>query len=229
MVSCFQGFAQERKLVQGKVISKSRNLEDIYIENISARKKATSEKGGYFKIQMAVNDTLIFASVNLIAVKRIVKESDLSNKIFFVPMETSENVLDELVIDKRITSESLGFIIKKKYTPAEKRLYTATSSAGGIIAVDAIVNALSGRTAMLKKALDYEREQLIAKEMINVFDEDYYVNNLHIPKIYLDGFGYFLSQDPNILSVLKSKNYNLLKFMMTEKALEYLEIIKVLQ
>jgi len=82
---------------------------------------------------------------------------------------------------------------------------------------------------MLKKALDYEREQLIAKEMINVFDEDYYVNNLHIPKIYLDGFGYFLSQDPNILSVLKSKNYNLLKFMMTEKALEYLEIIKVLQ
>jgi len=222
-------FAQERKAVQGKIVSKSRDLEGVYIENITSRKSTTTEKGGYFKIEMQPNDTLIFASVNLIGIKRIINDNDMNKKIIFVPMEMSTNFLDELIIDRRITTESLGLSPKKKYTPAEKRLYTATSSSGGIIAIDAIVNALSGRTAMLKKALEYEREEILVNKIINTFDETFFVDELKIPKDYIQGFGYFLAQDVNVIAALNTTNLRQLKFMLTEKAIEYNNIIKVLQ
>lgn len=224
-----KSIAQERITVQGKVVSKTRDLEDIYIENVSSRKSTTTEKGGYFKLEMQPNDTLIFASVNLNGIRYVVKETDFSKKLLFIPMQATENTLDELIIERKITSETLGLAPKKKYTPAEKRLHTATSSSGGIIAIDAVVNALSGRTAMLKKALEYERESILVKRIINTFDEDYYIKELHIPKINIEGFGYYLSEDTNVVKALDMKNFSQLKFMMSEKAVEYIEIIKLLQ
>ena len=229
LISLATAFAQERKDVLGKIVSKSRDLEGVYIENISSRKSVTTEKGGYFKIAMKANDTLIFASVNLKGIKRIVKESDFSKKLLFVPMEMASTTLDELVIDRRITSESLGIAAKKRYTPAEKRLHTATSSGGGIIAIDAVVNALSGRTAMLKKALEYEQQETVVKKIINSFEEDFFVKQLRIPKQNIEGFGYYLAQDNEILRAIATSNKDQLKFMLSEKSAEFIELIKVLQ
>lgn len=228
LISVTKSFGQERKFVQGKIVSKSRDLEGIYIENISSRKNVVTESGGYFKLEMKPNDTLIFASVNLKGIKRIIKESDFSKRLLFIPMEVSENTLHEMVIDRRITSESLGIAAKKRYTPAEKRLHTATSSSGGIIAIDAVVNALSGRTAMLKKALHYEQEEIIVKSIINSFEDDFFTEELKIPKNYIEGFGYFLAQDNQILRAIKTSNRDELKFMLSEKSAEFKELIKVL-
>jgi len=222
-------FAQERKAVQGKIVSKSRDLEGVYIENITSRKSTTTEKGGYFKLEMHPKDTLIFASVSLKSIRKVVKNSDFSRKLMFVPMELSENMLEELIIDRRITTESLGLSPRKKFTPAEKRLHTATSSAGGIIPIDAIVNGISGRTAMLKKAVEYEREEMLVNKILNSFEEDYIIKDLNIPKKYIQGFGYFLAQDMELVKVINYKNKSQLDFIMTEKANEYLQIIKVLQ
>ena len=77
-------FSQQRTQVQGKVVSRFRDLEGIYIENISARKNTTTEKGGYFKIEMQPNDTLIFASVNLKGIRRVIKETDFSKKLLLI-------------------------------------------------------------------------------------------------------------------------------------------------
>jgi hypothetical protein len=53
------------------------------------------------------------------------------------------------VNESTITAESLGIIPygQKKYTPAERKLYTATSGGG----IDGLLNTISGRKAMLKK------------------------------------------------------------------------------
>lgn len=228
----FISFAQERQMVQGKVVAKFYDLEGIYVENISAKKNTTTEKGGYFKIEMQPNDTLIFASINLKGIRRIVKETDFTKRLMFIPMEVSTTVLDELIIERKITAESLGLAPRKKYTRAEKNLHTASSvsSANGIsFSIDGIVNALSGRTAMLRKVLEYERDEMLTKQLVAMFEEDYFTNELKIPKVYISGFGYYLIQDEAILSAMKSTKKDELKFLMTQKANEYLEIIKVLQ
>lgn len=228
-ISVANSFAQERVLVQGKVISKYRDLEGIYIENITARKNTTTEKGGYFKLEMQPNDTLIFASVNLMGVRKIVNASDFSRRLLFIPMKATETTLDELIIDRRITTESLGLSPKKKFTPAEKALHTATSTSTGIVSIDGIVNALSGRTAMLKRALEYEREEILMKKMTSYFEEDFYTKDLKISLTDIDGFGYYLIQDEHAVKALRANSKEQLKFLMSQKAVEYLEIIKVLQ
>ena len=48
----------------------------------------------------------------------------------------------------------------KHYTPAQRKLYTATSG-GGIVPVDPILNWLSGRTAMLKKEVEVEKKETL--------------------------------------------------------------------
>jgi hypothetical protein len=46
------------------------------------------------------------------------------------------------------------FLRPKKYTPAERKLYTATSGGG----IDGLLNTISGRKAMLKKEIIVEKK-----------------------------------------------------------------------
>lgn len=221
-------FAQQ-KTVLGKVISKTRDLEGIYIKNVSTNAVTSSQKGGYFSIEASPNDTLIFSAVHLVGREKVLTYADMNKPLVFVPMEYADNMLDELIIDRRITSESLGFGKVKRYTASERRLHTATSSSGGIIPVDLIVNAISGRTKMLEKALDLERENQLVQQMLDKFPEDFYTDELKIPAQYYQAFGYFMLQDPIIVTSFKNTNHTQLSLLYTEKATEFLEILNVLK
>ncbi|HLW63589.1 MAG TPA: hypothetical protein VKY33_09340 [Flavobacterium sp.] len=222
------GFAQEKKVL-GKVISKTRDLQGIHIKNINTDQSVLTEKGGYFSIEARPNDTLIFTAVHLVGREKVLTYADMNKSLVFIPMEYYENVMDELVIYRQVTTESLGLGGARKYTPAERRLHTATSSGGGIIPVDALVNAISGRTKMLKKALELERENMLVQEVLNRFSEEYYIDRLNIPLQYHQAFGYFMAQDPLVLASYKNTEITELSFMYAEKATEFLEILNVLK
>jgi hypothetical protein len=48
--------------------------------------------------------------------------------------------------------------------------------------LDGLLNSISGRTAMLKKELLIERNELAIQSVKNQFVEEYFVNSLFIPK-----------------------------------------------
>lgn len=219
----------QKKTVLGKVVSKSRDLEGIYIKNINTNKATLTQKGGYFSIDAHANDTLIFSAVHLIGREKVVSPADMNKSLVFVPMEYAENVLDEIIIDRTVTTESLGLGGARKLTPAQRRLYRATSSGGGIIPIDAIVNAISGRTKMLEKAADLEQEEFFVKRLLNKFNPEFYTEKLNIPSQYYMAFGYFLAQDTNITSSYQTVDITQLNIMYTEKAVEFLEIVRVLK
>src|SRR5690554_5649431 len=221
-------FSQEKK-VMGKVVAKTRDLQGIHVKNISSDQSTLTDKGGYFTIIAQPNDTLIFTAIHLVGREKILTYADMNKSLVFVPMEYYENVMDELVIYRQVTTESLGLGGARKYTPAERRLHTATSSGGGIIPVDALVNAISGRTKMLKKALELERENMLVQEVLNRFSEEYYIDRLNIPLRYHQAFGYFMAQDPLVLASYKNTEITELSFMYAEKATEFLEILNVLK
>ena len=144
-------------------------------------------------------------------------------------MEYAENVLDEIVINRTVTTESLGLGGARKLTPAQRRLYRATSSGGGIIPIDAIVNAISGRTKMLEKAAELEQEELFVKRLLSKFSFEFYTEKLNIPKQYYMAFGYFLAQDSVIVTSFQTVDTTQLHLMYAEKAVEFLEIVRVLK
>lgn len=223
------GAAQERDLVQGKIVSRSKNLEGIYVSNVNTGEAVLTSKGGYFGIEAQLNDTLMFSGALFLGYRRALDEVDFNREILLIPLEENElmNQLDEIIITK-ITSESLGIVPKgiKKYTPAERRLYTATSG-GGLIPIDMIVNAISGRTKMLKKALQYEKQEMRKEKLLDYVSTDLLVDYFRIPEKYATGFIYYSVSDDEIITLLSGKTVNKVRLeqRMGILALQFIELI----
>lgn len=218
--------AQDREKVIGKIVSNSRDLEGIVVQNLNTKDAVETEKGGYFNIKASVGDVLSFTAVHMIGITYEIKREDLKKRLLFVQMERSNNVLDEIYIDRSINSETLGFGKPKLYTPTQRNLIAATTSGGGIIAVDALVNSITGRTKMLESAVKLENERLEVEKIINNFDETYFTDYLKIPKEYIFSFGYSIYGDTEIIKHLKGVNKVYLDFLMSEKATQFLKKLK---
>jgi hypothetical protein len=226
------GFAQRTEL-KGKVRAYTNDLEGIYIINLNSNTSTTTQSGGYFKILVQENDTLQFSAVHLEAKKVIVKYADVQSELFFVNMELASYNLKEVIVNNNdINAVSMGILSKpaKKYTPAERRLYTATGGGNtyGLntkVSFDGILNAMSGRTTMLKKEVAVERKEYTLRKINEWFEEDFYTEQLKIPADYIKGFQYYLAENIHFENAVKSKNKTLATFIMGEIAASYLEVI----
>lgn len=221
-------FAQERTLVQGKVVAQSKRLEDIYVANLSTKEAVLTHPGGYFEISAQSKDTLMFSGSLFIGYNYVLDDIDMQRSVLLVPLETSElhSMMDEIVITN-ISSESLGLIAPgtRRYTPAERRLYTATSG-GGIIPVSAIVNWISGRTRMLKKAVEYEEHEIRKDKLLRNFSEETIIEDYNIPTQYVEGFAFYASYDPEMIFLLDSHGFqrDKVKSRLGVLALDFLEL-----
>jgi hypothetical protein len=166
------------------------------------------------------------------------KQEDFQKELFFVKMDPMITYLKEVVVRRydNINAFSLGIISrgKKSYTPAERKLYTATSlsptasvsgMAGGSISLDPLLNFMSGRTKMLKKELEVENKELFMKQIDKMFDENYFAKNLKIPLEYVKGFKFYVVENERFTTVLKTKNKTNIEFAMVTLAEKYNEII----
>jgi hypothetical protein len=139
-------------------------------------------------------------------------------------MITKTTELKEVIVNKHpeINAVSLGISSKgvKHYTPAERKLFTANSTP-----VDALLNLMSGRTAMLKKELEVEKKEYLLMKIGTLFDDDYYMKTLKIPANYIKGFQYYCIENTNFVMALKSKNKTMTNFLIVPLAEKYIEII----
>lgn len=209
----------------GKVNADMSNLEGIYVINLTTENAAITDSKGYFTIKAAVGDSLLLSSVQFKSVKKAITTQDLNN-LFFVIMQPIMNELKEVVVKRpTVTAESLGIIPygQKKYTPAERKIFTATSGFG----IDPLLNLFSGRTAMLKKELEVEKKEGYLVQLENLFDNNHFVNTLQIPSDYVKGFLYYAVENPKFTRVLNTKNRTSIEFLMSELAVQYREIIAI--
>lgn len=218
-------FGQNNGVVvcRGKVNAEMTDLEGIYVINLTTENATITDSKGFFTINAKVGDSLLLSSVQFKSVNKIITTQDLSS-LFFVNMYPIMNELKEVVVKRpSVSAESLGIIPygQKKYTPAERKILTATSGFG----IDPILNLFSGRTAMLKKELEVEKKEGYLVQLENLFDNNHYVNTLHIPSDYVKGFMYFVIENPKFTRVLKTKNRTSIEFLMSELATQYIQII----
>jgi hypothetical protein len=217
---------QVPRRIEGKVAADFSNLEGIYVVNTSSEKSTTTNSEGHFSIEAKVGETLLLSAMNFKEVKIVLSESDFSKKWLVVSMQPIVNELREVIVgNSAISAESLGIIPygQKKYTPAERKIFTATSGFG----IDPILNLISGRTNMLKKELEIEKKEGYLIQLENLFQPDFYIHSMHIPQLHVKGFLYFLVENPKFISVLKTKNRTAIEFSMSELAVKFNEIIAV--
>ena len=218
-------FGQNNGVVacHGKVNAETTDLEGIYVINLTTENATITDSKGFFTINAKVGDSLLLSSIQFKSVNKLITTQDLNN-LFFVTMRPIMNELKEVVVKRpSVSAESLGIIPygQKKYTPAERKIVTATSGFG----IDPILNLFSGRTAMLKKELEVEKKEGYLVQLENLFDNNHYVNTLHIPAEYVKGFLYFAVENPKFTRVLNIKNRTSIEFLMSELAIQYIQII----
>ncbi|WP_242651179.1 hypothetical protein [Myroides marinus] len=222
-------FGQERKIIDGKIVARTKQLEGVYVANINTGESYMTREGGYFRIKAQENDTLMFSGPLFLGYRHKLDDIDFKRDLVLIPLEPNSLYyeLDEIIITK-ITAESLGLVPKgtKIRTPAERKIYTATTGSG-LISVDAIVNMISGRTKMLKKALTYERQETRKDKFLNIVSEEKLIKDYSIPKDYVNGFAYYVATDELMSSYLNATvpDSNKVTSYTGELALNFIQLI----
>ena len=231
--------SQNDSIVSGKIVSESSLLEGIHVINLSKRNGAITDARGYFQIKAKVYDTLQFSAVNLKATRYVMKQSDYSNDLLLIKMESLITELEEVAIInyKNINAVALGIVPanQKTYTPAERKLKTASEfkpestfyfggTTGVSLSFDAILNAISGRTTMLKNELVVERKELLQAKTSDYFERKYFVETLKIPDEFVDGFLFYIVENEKFVNTMKDKNKTMATFVLSELAVEYLKL-----
>ena len=233
-----QVVAQEnpRTLLKGKLSADFSTMEDVSIINKQTEKSSISDADGNFKIQATVRDTLLFSKAEFREMRVILTLKDFEQDILVVKMKPVINQLDEVVVQNGINAVSMGIIPKgqRVYTPAERRLNTATNlnaslnagtMMGGSVSADPLLNWISGRTKMLKKGVAVEKKEFYLTQLENMFSDDYLISKLKIPAEYVKGFTYYVVENEQLVSNLKMKNKSMTAFLLGELAIKYKEII----
>ena len=219
-------FSQNDTLIKWKVVSESNSLEGIHIFNISQKTGEITDARGYFNIKVKISDTLQFSAVHLKATQYIIKQNDLKEELIFVQMKSLISELDEITLTKykNINAVSLGIVPanQKTYTPAERKVRTATT---GLL--DPLINWASGRTKMLKNQVVVEGKEQLQAKTSDYFERKYFLETLNIPEEYVDGFLFYIVDNERYARAMKDKNKTMATFILSGLAVEYLKLKEI--
>jgi hypothetical protein len=219
----FSIWSQDRneKLLQGIIAADDALLSGIEVVNLGNEKVTVTNNKGEFSILAKADDILVFSSKSLEMRRVLIDEDDLKSGTITVNMYPKINELDEVIV-KKSPIEGVSIIPgQKQYTPAERKLRTATS---GIL--DRPINWMSGRTAMLKKEVAVERKERLLDKVGIMYEDKYYIETLKIPEIYIDDFQRYIIEDKEFTAALKVKNRTMMLFLISKLAVTYNAIPK---
>jgi hypothetical protein len=214
-------FAQITKLLSGKIIVTDGNPKGVLILNLNSEKETKSDFNGNFTIEAKSEDLLVFQSENLEYLRKSIEDIDVKKGNFTVKMTVKNNQLDEIKIFTypNINALSLGILTKpaKTYTLAERRLYNATSGGGVML----LMNALNGKTKMLKRYVAFEKIETRTATLIEMFESNFYIKTLSIPEGLVGRFIVFAAEEEAVIKAMRTKNKFLISFELVKVAQKF--------
>lgn len=201
-------WAQEG-VFSGRIIADSISFREVNVVNLNSKQGTINQSDGRFKIYAKVGDSLFFSSLQYEPYQITVTAEDFQVKktIYLLPLVnelekvniSAINLTGFLNKDVKIietqpylNAASFGLpVVQNRSTLAERRIYTATITGGGIIPVDPIINYFSGRLAMVYRQLDYEKEKGMMEKAYYIFPIDFYTEEMQIPEPLIEDFLYY--------------------------------------
>ena len=216
-------FAQKTVNIRGTIRVKDAKPSGVHIINLNTETEVVSDENGVFNIAVHTDDLLVFSSSHLDYMRKIVEEQDVKSGILLIEMTSKSTQLEEVEIVNynRINAVDLGILSKpaKKYTVAERRLYSATSTP-----FDGLLNAISGQTALLESGIAIEKKEFALLKLQGRYPEVFYTETLKIPSEEIGGFQYYCVEDFKFTEALKEKNPFLVTFLIIKLASDYKNI-----
>lgn len=224
--------------IKGKVFAAS-DLEGIHIINKTSKYFTTTRDTGEFVINVKLNDTLVFSSVQYKLHSIKISQEVISNKIITVLLVEHVNQLDEVFVGNTLSGNLEDDIKSNKGNPDinfydvgipgytgkpktinERRLieadhgkYFAFYGIGFAINVNKILNKVSGRTDRLKYRVELDKKDELMFNLKMKFSEDLFsIHNLDEEK-RMDFF-FFCSDSENFVETfIESNDIAILEFL----------------
>lgn len=243
-LACFCSQAQTLSStnLQGKVVSETKDIADVHVLNTTTKKATITNAYGYFSIPVRLNDTLVFSAVQFKRKEMVISTSMLESKIIFVTLEEGLTELDEVVVmpynlsgtldqdvenletEPVVTASTLGLpnAYVKPPTKAERELYEAVSGAG-LVPLNPILNAISGRTKMLKKRLARDKKYARTGRVRAFYADSLFIGELKIPEAKIDDFMYFCEVDTEFSALVDTHDRLKIWSFLRQKSVVYRE------
>lgn len=226
-------FAQERQPFYGRVVSGSIPAEGQLVVNLSSQREVRADSLGNFTLMAKPGDTIAAAITKPRNI--VLKEAYFKQRPFVMEIPAYE--LDEVVITKynNLTAEALRIIPKgvATHTVAERRHKAVASvkpflnqeMTGGFLPLDPLYNIFNGKSKAMKRALAIEKKEMALDKLNGLFNEDEITKYFKIPKEHVQGFLFFVAEDPELVAGMSLKNMAKAQSIMMDMAVKYFELI----
>lgn len=244
LISSFT-WAQEENF-SGKIIADSIAYREVNVVNLNSKQGTVNLKNGYFEISAKAGDIIFFSSLQYEPYQITVTAEDFKNekKIYLLPLI---NELEEVKVSNinltgllskdveaietqpYLDASNFGLpVVKNRSTLAQRRVYTATTSGGGIVPLDPIINYFSGRLAMVYRQRDYEIEKSLMEKAYYIFPLDFYTQELQVPENLVEDFLYYCATFkpfPDLI-VKEMQTLDLVQFLK-QKSVDYIKLKEI--
>lgn len=200
--------------LEGKATNANKGIADVHVMNTSSNRATITDAEGRFSISAKLNDTILFSAVQYKRMTLVVSRAMLESRYIIVPLEEFINELDEVVVrpynlsgdlsrdmnslnkEKVYVASTLGLpnAYVKPITQAERKLNEATTG-GGLVPINPIINAISGRTKYLKKVVATQSKYARTNRVREYYADSLFVKYLKIPDSKIEDFMYFCEVD----------------------------------
>ena len=225
--------------IHGKLISDENSTSNVDVVNLVNKESTVSNSAGEFFIKVDVGDLLIISGRNFEYKRYIIEQDDLSGELLIVKLMSKPIELEESLVYTKAQLEAIAASMTshkvKKYTPAEGKLKTAgdfkpihlLALLGGSLEVDPIINAITGKTARMKDELKIERKEIFMAFLEEKLGKDFFTHQLQIPEKDYRGFLFSVADNTQMISMWKSGDRNMVKFLLAEKAVKFKNANKI--
>lgn len=210
---------QERKALAGRVVSGDMAVAGVFVINKATAVETKSDDNGNFSILVKTGDIIVVYSNKTEVRQFIINAESFKDVPYVVSVNMNAYELDEVVVQgSTVNSQSLGLVPKgqKQYTAAEKKLFTAQDG------TDAIFNAISGRTKMLKKAAETEKKETVIENLNGMYTDQEVIDEFKIPAENVRDFIFYAAEDAPLAEAVKEKNNSLVKLLLIDLSAKYL-------
>ncbi len=237
----------QEKTLNGKVVAADEDVTGVTIQNLRSQKATITDFDGNFSIAVKENDTLVFSAVQLKRKVLPVTQLLLNTSFVTIPMEPFVNELKGVVVkpfglsgDLSQDVGTLNTTAVDKYslglpnadakipTQSERKLQEASKGTYSLknplrVGVLPLINAITGRTKMLKKRVEIEKKAKQTETVQESILDSLFTVELKIPVERIADFMYFCEVDPEFQQLVASKDQLKLWDYMLRRSVVYRE------
>lgn len=227
---CFTALAvsAQENILKGKVVSGRIGVPEAFVINKQTGVETKTATDGAFAIAAKPGDILVVYNTRIMVREFMLNQDSFNNMPYVISVNYKAFELDEVVITKygNINSVALGIVPanQKRYTVAERRLIEAGVGCGASFGLTTVINKITGRIKMLKRAYATEKQEMVIESIKTMYDEEDIQEQFNVPKEQVNGFMYYLVENAELKIAISSKNKTYADFLILGLSKEYIRL-----